>query len=305
LIENRPQAAVGKLGMLAIGWVFFFGGIWCYTHQRHPDITVKQEIHSAAAPEPKIEAATETQHEAKMEGLLGLRFDGWVALFTAVLAFFTFRLNSSTERLWEEAVRAGKTAEDNASAANATAQIALASIRPWLLIHPEPFGVLMWDHEGNGELCVVFKVKNVGKLVATDIDFHAFVNFVGAPFPTSIVTLRRIADTAFQMPPKMGAASGTALFPDDFQEFNWRFVISKADIEASGMSPALFLELCAVVVYSYPMAARKADTKIIRSIYRATPGTKPVQMYIVDGEAVPEGEIIFSRGMTAFTDEVS
>lgn len=143
-----------------------------------------------------VASGSSVQHKEHSEGhqkgnwydtFLNHTPDWFVAVFTALLTFVTYRLVSSTNKLWEAGERqielARKTAtaqshdmQDSITAANrsaAAAERALTDLeRPWLFA----FGIKAVPINQLGEWTVEFTVANFGKMPA--IIEHARIGFV-------------------------------------------------------------------------------------------------------------------------------
>ena len=103
--------------------------------------------------------------------------DWFVAAFTGLLAFVTYRLVESTNRLWQAGERQLSIAKETAEAATVAAKVAEKTLattnRPWLSVKANLSSSLDRDKRNNPRVKVSFNINNLGNSPAINIFVEA------------------------------------------------------------------------------------------------------------------------------------
>ncbi len=274
----RLLIAIGLVGVLAvdIGYAFL---LQRYEIQHY---TKDTQAHEKNQPNP--EGPFLILGRAAVVGAENFTIDkpeAITALATLVIAFFTWRLWWSTDKLWAETKAAGITATIAANAAKKSADASLVALRPWLSCKVEIAEPLTYTTAGDALFAFRFIVKNVGRSPAMGVRLSPDLTLFSPKHEHSIINLQRMAEHNRGMPAGgstmiipggisiVGSELGLLLFPDETYTFNYRIPLKRSEIEKSceDISTKHFWpELRGLVTYTYPLATVRADTGFVYRI---------------------------------------
>jgi hypothetical protein len=238
-------------------------------------------------------------------GCIGQFLDGHGGAITAVaaiiVAIFTALLWITSDRLWSEALEAGRTAKIAADAASKNASAALMAVRPWLTCDVEIAGPLMFNGDGAAVFRFKIIVRNIGKTPAMSVKlFPPQLSLSSPQFVGSIISLQRLADLSRSLPSRGAAVvgpgdtpganpAGAVLFPDETYTEHHEMRLSHEELARAceDIAPAtqFWPELVVLVTYVYRLADIRGDTGFVYEISRS--GGIALQI----GESVPAKEL--------------
>jgi len=223
------------------------------------------------------------------------------ALAAIVIASFAALLWISTDKLWTQALEAGRTARISADAASKNANAALLAARPWLTCNVEIAGPLVFDADGDAVFRFKISARNIGKSPAMSVKlFPPQLTLSSSQFVGSNISLQRLADLSRGLPARGGAVVGSAdppggnpegavLFPDGVYIEHHELRLNHEELvrACEDVRPAMHFwpELIVLVTYVYQLADARGDTGFVYEISRS--GGVPFQM----GEGVPAKEL--------------
>lgn len=200
-------------------------------YQTDPTKAERQHIESNASRTKTV--ANEQPHEGGQKGkwydtFLNHTPNWFVAIFTALLTFVTYRLVSSTNKLWEAGERQIELAKDTAAAqsrdmqdslkvaraANKVAEAALiANDRAWISINAEVIAPLVFEKD-RVHIGVGFNLTNVGNSPATHVE-------ILAELCPDIIAAEGRGKMAAGINSLSMFSFGVVMFPGDVVERDW------------------------------------------------------------------------------------
>ena len=197
------------------------------------------------------------------------------AIFTGFIAWFTWTLRRSTDKLWEAGERT-----------------LIAAHRPWVEIIGVVAGPLIFDEQG-ARLSLSVNIKNVGNTPALNVVLATSVSLEFNLLEEQRMFCKQVKNWA--------GRSGPTMFPDRTESLGANLPISKADIEKNPLRPPgktrpfIFPNLIGCIDYMRTPEGGHHQTRFIFSLQEIENGERFV-IYPDRGNLQPE-QLVLTRWM--------
>jgi hypothetical protein len=197
--------------------------------------------------------------------------DWFVAIFTGLLVYVTYRLVKSTNKLWEAGERQIKVAENAVNAAKRSADVAERALtladRPWVDLRIEITGPLVFDPIEGCKIDIKLTLLNIGRSPAIGLGF--FIELAPSIDQAISSHNKMIENTRFML---SEISFGHTRFPGHPLEEQIMLTATRTEIK-TGMQEnesksMIKLYVVACAYYGLPTGGRFRYTSVNRAIFR-------------------------------------